>query len=93
MLKSAKNLFRILFAAAPETCCPMILLTKLLKGSICSARPAGEKSWHGCCSMTDLRRESVAIRWAVAFSSNVPVVASGRGIPVFEGEASSVLAG
>lgn len=77
------------FAAAPETCCPIILLVRLLNGSIFSASPSGEKSGHGCCSITDLRRGSVAIRWAIAWSSSVPVVAVGRGSPVFEGEASS----
>lgn len=66
----------------------MMLLVKLLNGSICSARPAGENNGHGCCSMTGCNRGSVAIRWATAFSSSVPVVASGRGSPVFEGEAS-----
>lgn len=43
--------------------------------------------------MTGCRRGSVAIRWATACSSSIPVVASGRGSPVFEGEASSALAG
>lgn len=90
---SARNLLRIDFAAAPETCCPMILLVKLLNGSICSARPTGENSGQWCCSMTALRRGSAAIRWDVAWSSKVPVVAAGRGSPVFEGEASSTWAG
>lgn len=81
------------FAAAPETCCPIILLVRLLKGSTFSARPSGEKSGHGCCSMTGFRRGSVAIRCATAWSSSVPVVAAGRGSPVFEGEASSAWGG
>lgn len=71
----------------------MILLTRLLNGSICSASPAGAKSGQGCWSMTGWRRGSVAIRWAIASSRSVPVVAVGRGRPVFEGDASSTLRG
>jgi len=70
-----------------------MLLVRLLKGSISSAKPAGEKSGHGCCSITVAMRGSVAMRCAVAFSSSVPVVAVGRGRPVFEGEVSSRCAG
>ena len=59
-----------------------------MKGSILSARPAGEKSGQGCASMTGFRRGSVAIRWDRPCSRRVPVVARGRERPVFEGEAS-----
>lgn len=71
----------------------MMLLVKLLNGSICSARPAGENSGQGCCSMIGCSRGSVAIRWAMASSRSVPVVARGRGSPVFEGETFSAPAG
>lgn len=71
----------------------MMLLTKLLKGSICSARPVGENNGQGYRSTIDFKRGSAAIRCAVACSSNIPVVAGGRGIPVFDGEASSTLEG
>jgi hypothetical protein len=71
----------------------MILLARLLKGSISSVRPAGENRGQGCWAMTDARRGSVAMRWAVAFSRSVPVVARGRGRPVLLGEASSAWAG
>jgi hypothetical protein len=71
----------------------MILLVKLLNGSISSVRPAGEKSGQGCCAMTGSRRGSVAIRCAVACSRSVPVVARGRGRPVLLGEASFACSG
>lgn len=59
-----------------------------MNGSILSARPAGEKSGQGFASMTGFRRGSVAMRWDRPFSRRVPVVARGRGRPVFEGEDS-----
>lgn len=71
----------------------MILLVRLLNGSICSARPVGEKSGQGCASMTGFRRGSVAMRWARPWSRRVPVVAVGRGRPVFEGEVSARVVG
>lgn len=89
----ATNFFRIDFAAAPDTCCPIMLLTKLLNGSICSANPVGENNGQGCCSITVFRRGSVASKCAIPCSRSVPVVAVGRGRPVFEGEASSRLIG
>lgn len=92
-MNNATNLFRMDLAAAPETCWPIILLVKLLNGSICSARPAGEKSGQGCAWMTGSRRGSVAMRWARPFSRRVPVVAEGRGRPVFEGEDSERVVG
>lgn len=71
----------------------MILLVRALKGSIFSASPVAEKSGQGCASMTGFSRASVAIRCARPCSSSVPVVADGRGRPVFEGEASDIFPG
>lgn len=71
----------------------MMLLVKLLKGSTFSARPAGENRGQGFLSITSCSRESCVTRCAIACSSNVPVVAAGRGSPVFEGEASSIWEG
>lgn len=86
LLNKATNLSLIDRAAAPDTCCPMILLTRLRKGSISSASPSGENRGHGCRLISGSRRASVAIRCATAFSRRVPVVAVGRGRPVLEGE-------
>lgn len=74
-LNKPTNRSLIDFAAAPETCWPMILLTRLRNGSTCSASPAGEKSGqYGFRSMMGLSRASAAIRWATAFSRRVSLV-------------------
>lgn len=93
VLNNATNLSLIDFAAAPDTCCPMILLTRLRNGSISSARPSGVNNGQGCSRMSDSRRGSVAIRCAAAFSRSVPVVAVGRGRPVLLGDASASVPG
>src|SRR5436190_21251945 len=92
LLKSATNLALIDFAAAPETCCPIIPLARALKGFISSASPVGEKSGHGYFSTRGRSRASVLRRWATASSRTLPVVVVGRGSrPVFDGEESPAL--
>jgi len=52
----------------------MILLTKLLKGSISSASPSGEKTLQGCFSIMGASLGSTLIRWASASSRMLLVV-------------------
>jgi hypothetical protein len=56
------------------TCCEIIPLTKLRKGSISSANPSGENTWHGCWSMTDFSFGAVLMRCSKASARIFPVV-------------------
>ena len=56
------------------TCCDMIPLTRLLKGSISSASPSGVNTVQGCFAMIGLSLGSILMRWATASSSIFPVV-------------------
>lgn len=62
-MNNPMNFFLMLEAAAPETCCAMMPLARLAKGSTGAARPAGENMPQGCAAMTGARRGSVAMRW------------------------------
>lgn len=62
------------FAAAPETCCDIIPLAKLSKGSIFSASPSGENSLQWFFSTSGLILSSTLIKWAPATSSKLSVV-------------------
>ena len=84
------NLFLMLFAAAPETCCDMIPDAKERKGSIFSARPSREKMRQWCWSMTVCNFGSTVARCAQA-SSNMHFVVVVALALVFEGESSNVL--
>ena len=81
----ATNLDLMALAAAPETCWPMMLLTRLTKGSIFSLRPAGDQTLHGLEAMRGAKRGSVEIRWAQAWVRRVPVVEVGFGMESFGG--------
>lgn len=82
-------------AAAPLTCCEMMLLVRDSKGSICSARPSGEKMRQWCLSMSGFMRGSTLMRWAQASSRMFAVVVvfvAAMGLVIwlsFEGETAS----
>ena len=74
-VKRAMKRDLIVRAAAPETCCEIIPLTRLWKGLMSSAKPSAENISQGWDSIRDFRLESTESRCAVAWSRIVFVVA------------------
>ena len=83
------NLFLMLFAAAPETCCEMMLLQRLSKGSNSSARPSGENTRQWWRSIRGFILASTDTRCAHACSNKCCVVVVGFDEPLLMGDEST----
>src|SRR5699024_5033385 len=75
-------------AAAPDTCCEMMPLDKLSKGSILSASPSGEKTLQWFFSINGFSRTSTLMRCSHASCRSVCVVVRDAG--ALDGEMDSM---